>query len=125
MIHLFQHDHKDGEVSRGSPDRQEEAEGKETGDESVAAEATDEANSADNADAGGGCPGALQLLRRERKLQADTEILEVSEVETYRMLNRCDQKGKLRYPKFLRIWNYYIEKPKLKVDIWGWNPKTV
>ena len=45
--------------------------------------------------------------------------------ETYRMLNRRDQKGKLRYPKFQRIWNFYIEVPKLKVDIWGWQPKTV
>ena len=45
--------------------------------------------------------------------------------ETYHMLNRRDQKGKLRYPKFLRIWNFYIAKPKLKVDIWGWQPKTV
>ena len=45
--------------------------------------------------------------------------------ETYRMLNRRDQKGKLRYPKFLKIWNFYIEEPKLKVDIWGWQPKTV
>lgn len=45
--------------------------------------------------------------------------------ETYRMLNRRDQKGKLRYSKFLRIWNYYIEAPILKVDIWGWQPKTV
>ena len=44
---------------------------------------------------------------------------------TYRMLNRRDQKGRLRYPKFLRIWNYYVEEPKLKVDIWGWQPKTV
>jgi hypothetical protein len=25
---------------------------------------------------------------------------------TYRMLNRRDQKGKLKYPKFERIWNY-------------------
>ena len=45
--------------------------------------------------------------------------------ETYRMLNRRDQKGKLRYPKFLRIWNFYIEEPKLKVYIWGWKPKNV
>ena len=45
--------------------------------------------------------------------------------ETYRMLNRRDQKGKLRYLKFLRIWNFYIEEPKLMVDIWGWKPKTV
>ena len=45
--------------------------------------------------------------------------------ETYHMLNRRDQKGKLRYSKFLRIWNYYIEEPHLTVDIWGWQPKTV
>ena len=24
-----------------------------------------------------------------------------------------------------RIWNFYVEEPKLKVDIWGWKPKTV
>ena len=44
------------------------------------AKATDEANSADNVDAGGGCQGALQLLRREWKLQADSEVLEILEV---------------------------------------------
>jgi hypothetical protein len=44
---------------------------------------------------------------------------------TYRMLNRRDQKGKLRYPKFRRIWDYYITRPSLTVDIWnGWQPKT-
>ena len=42
---------------------------------------------------------------------------------TYRMLNRRDQKGKLRYPKFLRIWNYYISEPHLTMDIWNWKPK--
>lgn len=42
---------------------------------------------------------------------------------TYRMLNRRDQKGKLKYPKFLRIWNYYIPNPHLTVDIWNWSPK--
>ena len=42
---------------------------------------------------------------------------------TYRMLNRRDQKGKLRYPKFLRIWNYYIAEPHLTTDIWTWKPK--
>jgi group II intron reverse transcriptase/maturase len=45
--------------------------------------------------------------------------------ETYRMLNRRDQKGKLRYTKFLRIWNYYVKEPHLTVDIWNWQPKTV
>lgn len=43
---------------------------------------------------------------------------------TYRMLNRRDQKGKLKYLKFLRIWNYYIPKPHLTKDIWGWKPKV-
>ena len=38
---------------------------------------------------------------------------------TYRMLNRRDQKGKLRYPKFLRIWNYYISEPHLTTDSWN------
>ena len=39
---------------------------------------------------------------------------------TYRMLNRRDQKGKLKYLKFLRIWDYYIPEPHLTVDIWNW-----
>lgn len=42
---------------------------------------------------------------------------------TYRMLNRRDQKGKLKYPKFLRIWNFYISEPHLTTDIWNWKPK--
>lgn len=42
---------------------------------------------------------------------------------TYRMLNRRDQKGKLKYPKFLRIWNYYVKEPHLTTDIWNWQPK--
>jgi hypothetical protein len=41
----------------------------------------------------------------------------------YRMLNRRDQKGKLKYPKFLRIWNFYIPEPHLTTDIWNWQPK--
>ena len=44
---------------------------------------------------------------------------------TYRMLNRRDQKGKLKYPKFLRIWNYYVKEPHLTKDIWNWQPKVV
>ena len=43
---------------------------------------------------------------------------------TYRILNRRDQKGKLKYPKFLRIWNYYISEPHLTKDIWNWKPKV-
>lgn len=45
--------------------------------------------------------------------------------ETYRMLNRRDQKGKLPYSKFLRIWNFYVPKPHLIQDIWQWQPKTI
>lgn len=44
---------------------------------------------------------------------------------SYRMLNRRDQKGKLRYSKFLRIWNYYVKEPQLTTDIWSWKPKLV
>jgi RNA-directed DNA polymerase len=44
---------------------------------------------------------------------------------TYRMLNRRDQKGKMRYPKFLRIWNYYITEPHLTTEIWNWKLKIV
>ena len=47
------------------------------------------------------------------------------EYSAYRMLNRRDQKGKLKYPKFQRIWDYYIPKPQLTVDIWNWKPKAV
>ena len=43
----------------------------------------------------------------------------------YRMLNRRDQKGKFRYEKYLRVWNYYISEPHLTTDIWNWNPMTV
>ncbi len=47
-------------------------------------------------------------------------------LETYKMLNRRDQKGRLRYSKFQRIWYYYVEPPHLKVNIWNdWQPKTV
>ena len=44
---------------------------------------------------------------------------------TYRMLNRRDQKGKFRYRKFLRVWNYYVKEPHLTTDIWNWKPKLV
>ena len=44
---------------------------------------------------------------------------------TYRMLNRRDQKGKLCYPKFQRIWSFYVPKPQLTKDIWQWQPKTI
>ena len=44
---------------------------------------------------------------------------------TYRMLNRRDQKGKFRYDKFLRTWNYYVKEPHLTTDIWNWKPTLV
>jgi len=44
---------------------------------------------------------------------------------TYRMLNRRDQKGKLNTVKFSRIWEHYMECPRIKVNIWIWEPKTV
>ena len=44
---------------------------------------------------------------------------------TYRMLNRRDQKGKFRYRKFLRVWNYYVKEPHLTTDIWNWKPMLV
>ena len=44
---------------------------------------------------------------------------------TYRMLNRRDQKGKFRYTKFLRVWNYYVKEPHLTTDIWNWKPMLI
>lgn len=44
---------------------------------------------------------------------------------TYRMLNRRDQKGKFKYDKFLRVWNYYVKEPHLTTDIWNWKPKQI
>ena len=44
---------------------------------------------------------------------------------TYRMLNRRDQKGKFRYEKYLRVWNYYIAEPHLTTDIWNCGQMTV
>ena len=43
----------------------------------------------------------------------------------YRMLNRRHQKRSIKYDKFLRIWNYYVKEPHLKVDIWNWKPKLI
>ena len=42
---------------------------------------------------------------------------------TYRVLNRRQQKQSLKYGKFLRIWNYYVNQPHLTTDIWGRQPK--
>ena len=42
---------------------------------------------------------------------------------TFRMFNRRDQKGKMKWECFDRIWDFYMGKPSIRVDIWGWNPK--
>ena len=44
---------------------------------------------------------------------------------TYRMLNRRDQKGKFRYSKYLRVWNYYVAEPHLTTNIWDWGQMAV
>ena len=54
-----------------------------------------------------------------------TEFYRYLRWTTYRMLNRRDQKGKLSTAKFNRIWNHYMECPRIKVKIWNWEPKTV
>lgn len=37
---------------------------------------------------------------------------------TYNMLNRRDQKGRFKWESFDRVWDYYVNKPRIKVDIW-------
>jgi len=37
----------------------------------------------------------------------------------YKILNRRDQKGKLRYEKYKRIWDYHVQKPRVCVRIWA------
>jgi len=41
----------------------------------------------------------------------------------YRMLNRRDQKGKLKIERYWRIWDYYVKPPRLTTDIWNMKPK--
>jgi RNA-directed DNA polymerase len=40
----------------------------------------------------------------------------------YRMLNRRGQKRRLPFEKFLRIWGFYVEAPRLTVQIWSQKP---
>jgi group II intron reverse transcriptase/maturase len=40
----------------------------------------------------------------------------------YRMLNRRDQRGRIRWDKFQRMWDFHIESPRLPVDIWSKKP---
>jgi group II intron reverse transcriptase/maturase len=51
-----------------------------------------------------------------RKIQ---EFCRYVKYSCYRMLNRRDQKGRLRYDKYLRIWNFYVKEPHLTVEIWN------
>ena len=43
----------------------------------------------------------------------------------YRMFNRRDQKGRMKWDSFQRIWDFYMMPPRLKVDIWNWYPMVV
>jgi group II intron reverse transcriptase/maturase len=37
----------------------------------------------------------------------------------YCMLNRRDQKGRYRYDKLIRLWDFHIRSPRLTVNIWS------
>ena len=39
----------------------------------------------------------------------------------YRMFNRRDQKGKMKLESFYRIWDFYMGRATIRVDIWHWN----
>lgn len=43
----------------------------------------------------------------------------------YRMLNRRDQKGRFKYKKYLRVWDYYVAEPHLTTNIWDWGQMAV
>ena len=45
--------------------------------------------------------------------------------EYYKVLNKRHQKRSMKYPDYLRIWNYYVKEPHLTKDIWNWQPKLV
>lgn len=38
----------------------------------------------------------------------------------FKWLNRRSQRRSFKYLDYLRIWNYYVEKPRTYVDIWKW-----
>ena len=57
-----------------------------------------------------------------RKIQ---EFYKYVKYTCHRMLNRRDQKGKLHYDKFMRIWNHYVKTPRISVDIWIYKPMLV
>lgn len=63
-----------------------------------------------------GVNGNLNLLYK---------FYEYMRMMTHKMLNRRSQRGKMTYDKFQRIWNYYVERPKITKNVWQWTPKTV
>lgn len=46
------------------------------------------------------------------------------EEETYWLLNHRDQKGKVSWAKFNKIWDYFISEPRITVELWNCQPKT-
>ena len=38
----------------------------------------------------------------------------------FRVFNRRSQKRHMKYEDFERIWKYYINLPRIKVNLWGW-----
>lgn len=47
------------------------------------------------------------------------------EENTFWLLNHRDQKGKVGWAKFSRIWDYFIPEPCITVNLWNWQSKTV
>lgn len=39
----------------------------------------------------------------------------------FRVFNRRSQKRHMKYEDFERIWKYYINLPRIKVNLWGWH----
>ena len=43
----------------------------------------------------------------------------------YKMFNRRSQRKGMKYAKFRKIWHYYVEPPRVKVNIWYSTPMVV
>ena len=78
----------------------------------------------DNEDTGNSCARHCNYYGVNGNFHAIQNFWKYLKYTAYRMLNRRDQKGKFRYEKYLRAWNYYISEPHLTTDIWNWNPMT-
>ena len=57
-------------------------------------------------------------------IKALNDFREYLKETTKRVLNRRSQRDKLAYPKFDRIWDYFIPQPRITKDIWHWEPKV-